>query len=72
MQFVFAGKAHPGDDKGKEMIRRLVAFGNEPANRSRFVFLEDYDIALARTLVQGVDVWLNTPLPPWRPQAPAG
>lgn len=72
VQFVFAGKAHPGDDKGKEMIRRLVAFGNEPANRSRFVFLEDYDIALARTLVQGVDVWLNTPLPPLEASGTSG
>ena len=64
VQFVFAGKAHPADDQGKEMIRQIVAFAAELDVRHRFVFLEDYDIAVARMLVQGADVWLNTPRRP--------
>ena len=69
VQFVFAGKAHPADDKGKEMIREIVAFAADLGIRHRFVFLEDYDIAVARTLCQGADVWLNTPR---RPQEACG
>ncbi len=69
VQFVFAGKAHPADDAGKEMIRQIVAFAADLDVRHRFVFLEDYDIAVARTLYQGADVWLNTPR---RPQEACG
>ncbi|MEY2421520.1 MAG: glycogen phosphorylase [Acidimicrobiaceae bacterium] len=69
VQFVFAGKAHPADDKGKEMIREIVSFAADLGIRHRFVFLEDYDIAVARTLCQGADVWLNTPR---RPQEACG
>ncbi|MEY2452150.1 MAG: glycogen phosphorylase [Acidimicrobiaceae bacterium] len=69
VQFVFAGKAHPADDKGKEMIREIVAFAADLGIRHRFVFLEDYDIAVGRTLCQGADVWLNTPR---RPQEACG
>jgi glycogen phosphorylase len=61
IQFVFAGKAHPADHEGKELIKALVNFARNPAVRRRVVFLENYDINLARVLVQGVDVWLNTP-----------
>ena len=61
IQFVFAGKAHPADHEGKELIKALVNFARNPAVRRRFVFLENYDINIARVLVQGVDVWLNTP-----------
>ena len=64
VQFVFAGKAHPADDEGKEMIRQVVAYATELGVRHRFVFLDDYDIAVARTLYQGADVWLNTPRRP--------
>ena len=64
VQFVFAGKAHPADEQGKEMIRQVVAFSTEAAVRHRFVFLEDYDIAVARTLEHGADVWLNNPRRP--------
>ena len=64
MQFVFAGKAHPADDAGKEMIRQIVAFAASADVRHRFVFLEDYDIAVARTLYHGADVWLNNPRRP--------
>jgi starch phosphorylase len=69
VQFVFAGKAHPADDKGKEMIREIVSFAADLGIRHRFVFLEDYDIAVGRTLCQGADVWLNTPR---RPQEACG
>ena len=64
VQFVFAGKAHPADDQGKEMIRQIVAFATDLGVRHRFVFLDDYDIAVARSLYQGADVWLNTPRRP--------
>ncbi|HEX8803200.1 MAG TPA: alpha-glucan family phosphorylase, partial [Acidimicrobiales bacterium] len=69
VQLVFAGKAHPADEAGKEMIRRIVAFSADPAIRHRFVFVDDYDIAVARALYQGADVWLNNPR---RPQEACG
>ncbi|MEO6627889.1 MAG: alpha-glucan family phosphorylase, partial [Aquihabitans sp.] len=53
VQFVFAGKAHPADDEGKEMIRQIVAFARDQGVQHRFVFLDDYDISVARTLYQG-------------------
>jgi starch phosphorylase len=61
---VFAGKAHPADDQGKSMIRQIVQFSADPLVRNRLVFVEDYDIAVARLLYQGVDVWLNNPRRP--------
>ncbi len=64
VQFVIAGKAHPADDGGKTLIQQMVRFADEPAVRHRIVFLPDYDMALARTMVQGCDVWLNNPLRP--------
>ena len=59
-----AGKAHPADDGGKQLIQQLVRFADHPQVRHRIVFLPDYDMAMARTLVQGCDVWLNNPLRP--------
>jgi len=64
VQVVFAGKAHPHDDAGKELIQRIVQLARQPEFRRRIVFLEDADMALARALVQGCDVWLNTPRRP--------
>jgi len=64
VQFVFAGKAHPKDNEGKGIIRSLVDFGRRTNLRHRFLFLEDYDMHIARYLVQGADVWLNTPRRP--------
>ncbi|HLJ53827.1 MAG TPA: alpha-glucan family phosphorylase [Chthonomonadaceae bacterium] len=61
VQILLAGKAHPRDDGGKELIRQIQQFARREDVRNRMVFLEDYDIGLARQLVQGVDVWLNTP-----------
>jgi len=63
VQIIFAGKAHPHDNPGKELIRQIVHYARQPEFRRRVLFLEDYDLSLARYLVQGVDVWLNTPRP---------
>ena len=65
VQLVVAGKAHPADTEGKRMIAEWVAFTAHPSLWERVVFLEDYDIALAQELVQGVDLWINTPRRPW-------
>ncbi|MCA1839832.1 MAG: alpha-glucan family phosphorylase, partial [Actinobacteria bacterium] len=64
IQLVFAGKAHPADDIGKQMIRQIVQFARDPNVRHRIAFIEDYDIAVARALYQGCDVWLNNPRRP--------
>jgi starch phosphorylase len=72
IQLVFAGKAHPADDVGKEMIRQIVQFSRDPAVRHRITFVEDYDIAVARTLYQGSDVWLNTPRRPMEASGTSG
>ncbi|MFN8596024.1 MAG: alpha-glucan family phosphorylase [Anaerolineae bacterium] len=71
VQFIFAGKAHPADDPGKRVIQDLYRFIKESALSGRMVFLEDYDMNVARHLVQGVDVWMNTPRRPLKPAAPA-
>jgi starch phosphorylase len=72
IQLVFAGKAHPADDVGKEMIRQIVQFSHDPSVRHRITFVEDYDIAVARTLYQGSDVWLNTPRRPMEASGTSG
>jgi len=64
VQLLFAGKAHPADDTGKDMIRDVVQFSRQPHLRHRIVFLEDYDISVAQTMYQGCDLWLNTPRRP--------
>jgi starch phosphorylase len=64
VQFIFAGKAHPKDNEGKDLIKRLFEFASTPELRDRIIFLEDYDMHLARHLFQGADVWLNTPRRP--------
>jgi starch phosphorylase len=69
IQIIVSGKAHPLDEGGKEMIRSLFHAFGDPELRGRLVFVEDYDMELARVLVQGVDVWLNNPR---RPQEACG
>jgi glycogen phosphorylase len=64
IQIVIAGKAHPADEGGKRLIQQMVRFADSETVRRRIVFLPDYDMALARFLVQGADVWLNNPLRP--------
>lgn len=65
LQIVIAGKAHPADLEGKNMIAEWIGFARTSVHRRKVVFLEDYDITLAQEMVQGVDVWLNTPRRPW-------
>lgn len=64
VQFIFAGKAHPHDNEGKELIRQIVNAARDSDFRNSIVFLENYDINVARYMVQGVDVWLNNPRRP--------
>jgi starch phosphorylase len=72
VQIIFAGKAHPADQEGKDFIRRIVHFARQPEFRQRIVFLEDYDIKVGRYLYQGVDVWLNTPRRPLEASGTSG
>ena len=72
IQIVIAGKSHPSDDGGKEMIRRIVHFSQDPEVRHRIAFIEDYDIEVARVLVQGTDVWLNNPRRPLEASGTSG
>ncbi len=65
VQFIFAGKAHPRDNEGKELIKRVVEFARRPAVCRRIAFIENYDMRIARYLLQGADVWLNTPRRPF-------
>ena len=64
VQIIFAGKAHPADEPGKLLIQEVYRTVKDARMGGRLVFLEDYDMNLARYLVQGVDVWLNTPRRP--------
>jgi len=72
VQIIFAGKAHPRDNPGKELIRQIVHSARQAEYRRSVVFLEDYDMNVARYLVQGVDVWLNTPLRPMEASGTSG
>ncbi len=69
VQIIFAGKAHPRDQQGKQLIQAIVDFASRPEFRRKIVFLENYDMSVARSMVQGCDIWLNTPL---RPQEASG
>jgi glycogen phosphorylase len=72
LQVLVAGKAHPADEDGKDLIQLVVDFAREPVAAGRIVFLEDYEMTLARRLVQGVDVWLNTPRRPFEASGTSG
>jgi starch phosphorylase len=72
VQFIFSGKAHPADDPGKYLIQNLYRFIKDAGLGGRMVFLEDYDMNVARYLVQGVDVWLNTPRRPLEASGTSG
>ena len=72
VQFVFAGKAHPRDDVAKHQLREVARLTREPRFAGRIVFIEDYDIDVARHLVQGVDVWLNVPRRPLEASGTSG
>lgn len=72
VQIIYAGKAHPADQEGKDFIRQVVHFARRPEFRQRIVFLEDYDIKVGRYLYQGVDVWLNNPRRPLEASGTSG
>jgi starch phosphorylase len=72
IQFIFAGKAHPADEPGKQLIKRIAALRHDPRFSQRFVFVEDYDINVCRHLIQGVDVWLNNPRRPLEASGTSG
>ena len=72
VQLVLAGKAHPQDSEGQWMLRQWVEFSRRPEVRTRVVFLSDYDLLVAEHLVQGVDLWVNTPRRPWEASGTSG
>lgn len=72
VQIIFAGKAHPLDAPGKELVREIIHYERRPDVRSHMVFIEDYDMVVARYLVQGADVWLNTPRRPLEASGTSG
>ena len=73
VQFIFAGKAHPADDGGKSLIRQIVDFTkDDPEMRKRLLFVEDYDMEVARYMLHGVDVWLNNPRRPHEASGTSG
>jgi starch phosphorylase len=72
VQLIVAGKAHPQDDPGKEVLRSIYHFSRDPVFEGRVAFLEDYDMHLAHVLVQGVDLWLNLPRVPLEASGTSG
>lgn len=72
VQIIYAGKAHPADNSGKELIKEVIHHSRSDAFRRRIVFLEDYDMKVARYMIQGVDLWLNTPLRPMEASGTSG
>jgi starch phosphorylase len=72
VQIIFAGKAHPRDNPGKELIRQIIHHARRAEFRNRIVFIEDYDMVVARYLLQGVDIWLNTPRRPHEASGTSG
>lgn len=72
VQLIVAGKAHPRDEEGKALIQQWAVFAAKPEARAHVVFLDDYDMRLATELVQGVDVWINTPRRPWEASGTSG
>jgi len=72
IQFIFAGKAHPMDDEGKRHLRRILQLAKNPALRGRIVFVENYDVHVARQMVSGCDIWLNNPRRPMEASGTSG
>ncbi len=72
VQFIIAGKAHPADNQGKDLIRRIYHYSRDPEVRRHIIFVEDYDINVARYMVQGVDCWLNCPRKPMEASGTSG
>ncbi|HWR01380.1 MAG TPA: alpha-glucan family phosphorylase [Chlorobaculum sp.] len=72
VQLIFAGKAHPHDDAGKEYIRQIVEFSRRPQFLGKVIFLENYNIGVAKRMISGVDVWLNNPVRPMEASGTSG
>ena len=72
MQFIFSGKAHPQDWQGKELIKKIIVASEQLKDRIKIVYLEDYDIELAKMLICGADLWLNTPRKPQEASGTSG
>ncbi len=72
VQFVFAGKAHPADEPGKQLIKKIANLRLDPRFANRITYIEDYDINVCRHLIQGVDVWLNNPRRPLEASGTSG
>jgi len=72
VQLIIAGKAHPADEEGKALIQEWIRFIRQPEVRPHAVFLSDYDMLLTQHLVEGVDVWMNTPRRPWEASGTSG
>ncbi len=72
VQLIISGKAHPADTEGQWMIKQWIDFIHRPGMRSRIVFLSDYDMLVTEHMVQGVDVWINTPRRPWEASGTSG
>jgi alpha-glucan phosphorylase-like protein len=72
VQFIFAGKAHPADKAGQDLIKSIVDISKRPEFRGKILFIQNYDMNLAKTLLQGVDVWLNTPTRPLEASGTSG
>ncbi|MBU1912841.1 MAG: alpha-glucan family phosphorylase [Candidatus Omnitrophica bacterium] len=72
IQFIFAGKAHPRDEHGKELIKKIINLSQQLKNQIKIVYLQNYDIELAKILISGVDLWLNTPRKPLEASGTSG
>jgi glucan phosphorylase len=72
VQFIFAGKAHPADKAGQDLIKNIVEISKRPEFRGKILFIQNYDMNLAKMLLQGVDVWLNTPTRPLEASGTSG
>jgi starch phosphorylase len=72
VQFIFSGKAHPADDASKRLLQEVYNMAKDPSTGGRIAFVDDYDMQVARYLVQGVDVWLNTPRRPYEASGTSG
>jgi glycogen phosphorylase/synthase len=72
VQFLYAGKAHPADKAGQDLIKQIVEISKKKEFRGKIIFLEDYDMELGEALVKGVDIWLNTPTSPLEASGTSG
>lgn len=72
VQFIFSGKAHPQDWSGKELIKKIITVSKQLKNKMKIIYLEDYDMNLAKMLISGVDLWLNTPRKPQEASGTSG